>query len=86
MQRSRWTARAGNPAGVVLDASGLDAAKMQAIAADVGYSETAFLSGDRVSRTDTTFATLRRYRRCRSVDMPPLRRQWPWSSGLRQTS
>jgi PhzF family phenazine biosynthesis protein len=33
----------GNPAGVVLDASGLDAANMQAIAADVGYSETAFL-------------------------------------------
>src|SRR4029453_8659801 len=33
----------GNPAGVVLDASGLDAAKMQAVAADVGYSETAFL-------------------------------------------
>jgi PhzF family phenazine biosynthesis protein len=35
----------GNPAGVVLDASGLDAMKMQAIAADVGYSETAFLVG-----------------------------------------
>jgi PhzF family phenazine biosynthesis protein len=33
----------GNPAGVVLDARGLDAARMQAIAADVGYSETAFL-------------------------------------------
>ena len=33
----------GNPAGVVLDARGLDAAAMQAIAADVGYSETAFL-------------------------------------------
>ena len=33
----------GNPAGVVLDAGGLDATKMQAIAADVGYSETAFL-------------------------------------------
>jgi PhzF family phenazine biosynthesis protein len=33
----------GNPAGVVLDARGLDAAKMQAIAADVGYSETVFL-------------------------------------------
>ena len=33
----------GNPAGVVLDARGLDAADMQAIAADVGYSETAFL-------------------------------------------
>jgi PhzF family phenazine biosynthesis protein len=34
----------GNPAGVVLDASGLDDAAMQAIAADVGYSETAFLT------------------------------------------
>ncbi len=35
--------RGGNPAGVVLDASNLDAAEMQAIAAEVGYSETAFL-------------------------------------------
>jgi PhzF family phenazine biosynthesis protein len=34
----------GNPAGVVLDATTLDAAAMQAIAADVGYSETAFLT------------------------------------------
>src|SRR5215216_6143685 len=34
----------GNPAGVVLDASGLDNAAMQAIAADVGYSETAYLT------------------------------------------
>jgi len=34
----------GNPAGVVLDARGLDAPRMQAIAADVGYSETAFLT------------------------------------------
>jgi PhzF family phenazine biosynthesis protein len=33
----------GNPAGVVLDATGLDEPRMQAIAADVGYSETAFL-------------------------------------------
>lgn len=33
----------GNPAGVVLDASGLDAPAMQAIAAQVGYSETAFV-------------------------------------------
>lgn len=33
----------GNPAGVVLDAAGLDAAEMQQIAAEVGYSETAFL-------------------------------------------
>lgn len=33
----------GNPAGVVLDAAGLDDAAMQRIAADLGYSETAFL-------------------------------------------
>lgn len=33
----------GNPAGVVLDARGLDEAHMQAIATDIGYSETAFL-------------------------------------------
>lgn len=35
--------RGGNPAGVVLDADGLDDAAMQEIAADLGYSETAFL-------------------------------------------
>ncbi|MFF3686204.1 PhzF family phenazine biosynthesis protein [Streptomyces sp. NPDC002187] len=34
----------GNPAGVVLDASGLDDADMLSIAADLGYSESAFLS------------------------------------------
>jgi PhzF family phenazine biosynthesis protein len=33
----------GNPAGVVLDAAGLDDGEMLRIAADVGYSETAFL-------------------------------------------
>lgn len=33
----------GNPAGVVLDATDLDEAEMQRIAAEVGYSETAFL-------------------------------------------
>lgn len=36
-------AAGGNPAGVVLDAAGLDALQMRAIAADVGFSETAFL-------------------------------------------
>lgn len=34
----------GNPAGVVLDGAGLDDAAMLAVAADVGYSETAFLT------------------------------------------
>jgi len=33
----------GNPAGVVLDATGVDAESMQQTAAEVGYSETAFL-------------------------------------------
>ncbi|GAA3144349.1 PhzF family phenazine biosynthesis protein [Nonomuraea roseoviolacea] len=33
----------GNPAGVVLDARHLDDARMQEIAAEVGFSETAFL-------------------------------------------
>ncbi|GAB3519801.1 PhzF family phenazine biosynthesis protein [Arthrobacter monumenti] len=32
----------GNPAGVVLDADGMDDERMQQIAAEVGYSETAF--------------------------------------------
>ncbi len=34
----------GNPAGVVLDATGLNDAAMLGIAADVGYSETAFVT------------------------------------------
>ncbi|GAB2852355.1 PhzF family phenazine biosynthesis isomerase [Streptomyces deserti] len=34
----------GNPAGVVLDASGLDDDAMLAVAAEIGYSETAFLT------------------------------------------
>jgi PhzF family phenazine biosynthesis protein len=34
----------GNPAGVVLDAAGLDESRMLAIAAEVGYSETAFVT------------------------------------------
>lgn len=33
----------GNPAGVVLDATGLGDAEMQRVATEVGYSETAFL-------------------------------------------
>lgn len=33
----------GNPAGVVLDARDLDDAQMQALAAEVGYAETAFV-------------------------------------------
>jgi PhzF family phenazine biosynthesis protein len=35
----------GNPAGVVLKASQLSGAQMQQIATDIGYSETAFVTG-----------------------------------------
>lgn len=35
----------GNPAGVVLDAGSLDDGSMQRIAAEVGYAETAFVTG-----------------------------------------
>ena len=34
----------GNPAGVVLDVAGASDAEMQKVAAEVGYSETAFLT------------------------------------------
>ncbi|SDH56521.1 phenazine biosynthesis protein PhzF family [Actinokineospora alba] len=48
MQIQRYTAfsadpQGGNPAGVVLDATGVEDAAMLAAAAEVGYSETAFL-------------------------------------------
>ena len=33
----------GNPAGVVLDATGATDAEMRAVAAEVGFSETAYL-------------------------------------------
>jgi PhzF family phenazine biosynthesis protein len=35
----------GNPAGVVLDAAGMSDDEMLAVAADVGFSETAFVTG-----------------------------------------
>ena len=40
----------GNPAGVVLDASGMDDGAMLAVAARLGYSESAFLSPGREER------------------------------------
>jgi PhzF family phenazine biosynthesis protein len=48
---------AGNPAGIVLDAAGLTDSAMLAIAADVGYSETAFLQP--VSADDARTYTVR---------------------------
>jgi PhzF family phenazine biosynthesis protein len=43
----------GNPAGVVLDATALDDAAMLAVAAEVGYSETAFVTEQTDERTFT---------------------------------
>jgi PhzF family phenazine biosynthesis protein len=47
--------RGGNPAGVVIGPTLPDPAEMQRIAADVGYSETAFLAGDGGSRWTTRY-------------------------------
>lgn len=44
------TPQGGNPAGVMIDADGLSDARMQAIAADIGYSETAFLTATGAGR------------------------------------
>ena len=46
----------GNPAGVVLDATGATAEQMQAAATELGYFETAFLTptgGETVILPDT---------------------------------
>ena len=56
----RWVAfstmpEGGNPAGVVLDARGLADAEMLAIAADVGYSETAFVTGGEGEALDVRY-------------------------------
>lgn len=47
--------RGGNPAGVVLDATDLSPEQMLAVAADVGFSETAFLGPVRDGRVDVRY-------------------------------
>lgn len=47
--------RGGNPAGVVLDASSTTPAQMLEIAADVGFSETAFLFPDAPGRASIRY-------------------------------
>jgi PhzF family phenazine biosynthesis protein len=49
------TPSGGNPAGVVLDARGWDDARMQAVAAEVGYSETAFVVGGEGDALDVRY-------------------------------
>lgn len=56
------TPAGGNPAGVVLSAEGLDEAAMLEIAADVGYSETAFLpAGGGADDDEVRHRTVRYY-------------------------
>ena len=42
------SASGGNPAGIVMDATGLDDSTMQRLAAEVGYAETAFVVASNV--------------------------------------
>jgi PhzF family phenazine biosynthesis protein len=49
------TPEGGNPAGVVLDARGLTDAEMQAVAAEIGYSETAFLAAGSAGEYDVRY-------------------------------
>jgi PhzF family phenazine biosynthesis protein len=60
MEILRYTAfsadpRGGNPAGVVLDATGATETEMLGIAADLGYSETAFLTPRGAGRFDARY-------------------------------
>jgi PhzF family phenazine biosynthesis protein len=49
--------KGGNPAGVILDADGLDAATKQRIAARIGVSETAFVSQSEIADFKLEFFT-----------------------------
>src|SRR5438128_492501 len=49
------TTQGGNPAGIVLDAGGLTAEQMLAMAAQVGYSETAFLTARRAASAEREY-------------------------------
>lgn len=65
----------GNPAGVLLDARGLDDSELQSVAAEIGYAETAFLIepelGDNPRHSRIRyFSPSPRYR---SAVMPPSR-------------
>lgn len=51
----------GNPAGVVLDAEGLDDQAMLSVAADIGYSETAFLFPARTASPAGHYTAVIRY-------------------------
>ncbi len=60
MELLRYTAfsadpAGGNPAGVVLDATGLSDTQMQRTAVEVGYSETAFLTAGRAGHFDVRY-------------------------------
>lgn len=70
------TPEGGNPAGVVLDASELDTAAMLAVAAEVGYSETPFVTAADPEAQRFTVRYFARWRRWPSAGT----RRWPWPS------
>ena len=61
----------GNPAGVVVEAGQLTEPDMLGIAAEVGYSETAFVTGADRSAAGMRCGTSARAPRCRSAGTPP---------------
>lgn len=63
----------GNPAGVVLDATRLDDARMQAIAADIGYAEMVFVT------EATVDGDFRRHTATRARHPAARRRPWGWT-------
>jgi predicted PhzF superfamily epimerase YddE/YHI9 len=79
----------GNPAGVVLDARGMSDREMQALAADIGFSETAFLFPEDSWTGSPTDEGRQRQAQVRYfsplaevpfVDTRPSRRRWPMRS------
>lgn len=73
--------RGGNPAGVVLDALGVDDATMLGTAARVGYSETAFVVARDSSRVSSTSGTSAPKPRCRFAGTRQSQLPWPGQSG-----
>ena len=79
--RSRPTRAGGNPAGVWIGEALPPTTEMQRIAAEVGYSETAFLAPDGSGlRAVSASATSARWRRCRSAATRRSRAASPWPS------
>lgn len=77
----------GNPAGVVLNADGLSADQMQTIAADAGFSETAFVSKSNIAGYRFDFFTpTRRIADCGHATVAAFAIMKQLDPGLQETS